>query len=211
MPEIVVYLGPTLPLETACRYLSATYLPPVRRGDIERLPQGTRTVGIIDGEFHQNLAVSPKEIVALLDRGVQVYGASSIGALRAAETHRYGMTGVGSIFAMYRDGEIDADDEVAIAYDPATNRATSEPLVNIRFALRDAVAQEIIARAEAEEIIDSLKSMYYPARSYRLVGEMCPALAPFLNATHSDQKRDDAVLMLLTIASRLQEQFQINA
>ncbi len=204
MFDIVVYLGPTLPLATARRYLSATYLPPVRRGDLAKLPPGTKIVGIVDGVFHQNLAVSPKEILALLDRGVQVYGASSIGALRAVETNLYGMKGLGKIFHMYRDREIDADDEVAVAYDPATDRAVSEPLVNIRFALRDAVAKEVIARAEADEIIGRLKSIYYPERSYQVVESICPALAPFLNAMRPDQKRDDALLLLRTIASQVQ-------
>ncbi len=204
MSEIAVYLGPTLQLALARQHLcEATYLPPIRRGDLEKLPADTRIVGIIDGVFHQSLAVSPKEVVALLDRGVQVYGASSIGALRAVETQYYGMKGLGKIFEMYLGREIDADDEVAVAYDPATDRAVSEPLVNIRFALLDAVAESIIARTEADQIIDRLKIVYYPSRSYQLVSTWCPALAPFLKAIHHDQKRDDAVLLLRTIASHV--------
>ncbi len=210
MCEIVVYLGPTLSHATARRFLSATYLPPIRRGDLAKLSVATRIVGIIDGVFHQSLAVSPKEIIALLDCGVLVYGASSIGALRAVETHVYGMKGLGAIFEMYRDREIDADDEVAVAYDPANDRAVSEPLVNIRFALRDAVAKQVITRAEGDEIIATLKSIYYPDRSYQLVGRICPALAPFLKATRPDQKRDDAVLLLRTIASQ-QDSLSTNA
>ena len=169
------------------------------------LPHDIKIVGIIDGVFHQSLAVSPKEIIALLDRGVRVYGASSIGALRAAETHMYGMIGVGEIFAMYRDRVIDADDEVAVAYDPVTDRAVSEPLVNIRSALRLAVEQAIIPDHEAGEIISTMKGIYYPSRSYELVGRMCPALAPFLKAARYDQKRDDAMLLLRTMAGRRTE------
>lgn len=200
MSDIVVYLGPTLALSTARSCLSATYLPPIKRGDLATLPHEIQIVGIIDGEFHQSLAVSPKEIMALLDRGVRVYGASSVGALRAAEMHRYGMIGVGAIFEMYRDREIDADDEVAVAYDPLTGRTVSEPLVNIRSALRLAVAQAIIPSKEAGEIISTMKGIYYPLRSYQLAGHMYPALARFLKAGRYDQKRDDALLLLRTIA-----------
>ena len=205
MSNIVVYLGPTLARSTAQSWLNATYLPPIKRGDLATLPHEVQIVGIIDGVFHQSLAVSPKEIIALLDRGVRVYGASSIGALRAAETHMYGMIGVGEIFAMYRDRLIDADDEVAVAYDPSSERAVSEPLVNIRSALRLAVAQGLIPSKEAGEIISTMKGIYYPSRSYQLVGRMSPALAPFLKATRYDQKRDDAVLLLRTIARHVAE------
>ena len=200
MSDIVVYLGPTLALSIARSCLSATYLPPIKRGDLARLPPDIQIVGIIDGVFHQSLAVSPKEVIALLDRGVRVYGASSIGALRAAEMHMYGMIGVGEIFEMYRDRVIDADDEVAVAFDAFTGRTVSDPLVNIRSALRLAVAQEIIPSKEADEIISTLKDIYYPSRSYQLVGRMSPALEPFLRAARYDQKRDDAVLLLRTIA-----------
>jgi TfuA protein len=201
MPKIAVFLGPTLAHSTAQSCLNATYLPPIKRGDLATLPDDIQFVGIIDGVFHQSLAVSPKEIIALLDRGVRVYGASSIGALRAAETHMYGMIGVGEIFEMYRDRVIDADDEVAVAYDPFTERAVSEPLVNIRSVLRLAVANGIIPAQEAAEIISAMKGIYYPSRSYQLVGSMSPALARFLKAARHDQKRDDAVLLLRTMAT----------
>jgi hypothetical protein len=202
MSNIAIYLGPTLAVSTARSWLDATYLPPIKRGDLGDLGTGTEIVGIIDGVFHQNLAVSPKEIIALLERGVRVYGASSIGALRAAETYMYGMIGVGEIFELYRDREIDADDEVAVAYDPASDHAVSEPLVNIRSALRAAVVQGIIPSEEAREIISTMKGIYYPSRSYQLVGRMSPAIAPFLKAARYDQKRDDALLLLQTIAAQ---------
>ena len=202
MSSIAVFLGPTLPPAAAQSWFNATYMPPIKRGDLETLPDEIQTVGIIDGVFHQSLAVSPKEIIALLERGVRVYGASSIGALRAAETYMYGMIGIGEIFEMYRDREIDADDEVAVAYDPITYRAVSEPLVNIRSALRAAVAQGIISSKAAGEIISTMKGIYYPSRSYQLVGRMSPALAPFLKAARYDQKRDDAVLLLRTIGAQ---------
>jgi hypothetical protein len=159
------------------------------------------TVGIIDGEFFQSLAVSPKEVLPLLDRGVKVYGSSSMGALRAVETHPYGMIGVGTIFEFYRDSVIDADDEVALTYDPSTYRPSSEPLVNIRFALKTAVQENLFAQSKADEVIQTLKQIYFPFRSYQLVRQLCPELKDFLNARRPNQKRDDAMLLLRTIAN----------
>jgi TfuA protein len=203
MSSVVIYLGPTLDLSPARSILRADYRPPIKRGDLAQLPSDTQIVGIIDGVFHQSLAVSPKEVIALLERGVCVYGASSIGALRAAEMHQHGMIGVGAIFEMYRDGQIDADDEVAVAYDPVSGRTVSEPLVNIRSTLKMAVEQGIIRRDEALDIISKLREVYYPLRSYQLVESMAPALATFLRSGRHDQKRDDAVLLLQAIARDL--------
>ena len=54
-----------------------------------------------------------KKIMHLIDSGVTVIGAASMGALRAAELDAYGMLGVGRIYQMYASGEICGDDEVA--------------------------------------------------------------------------------------------------
>jgi hypothetical protein len=42
------------------------------------------------------------------------------------------MIGVGDIFRMFRSGDLDSDDEVAVIINPETFEAISEPLVNIR-------------------------------------------------------------------------------
>ena len=146
MPRTVLFTGPTLhPLE-ARRLLDATVLPPIKRGDlapVQGLDPG-KIIAIIDGEFYQSLAVSPKEILPFLERGVRVYGASSMGALRAVELARFGMIGVGRVFRLFRMGLLDSDDEVALTYCPWSYEAMSQPLVNTRFALRAAVRSRIL-------------------------------------------------------------------
>ena len=201
MRRIAIYLGPTLSVTTARASVDAEYLPPVKRGDLACLGPEIECIGIVDGEFYQNLAVSPKEILPLLERGVRVYGASSMGALRAAELESCGLIGVGSIFEAYRDGVLDADDEVAVAYDPATYRATSAPLVNIRFALQKAVDQGLLETSRVDEIIQAVKGIYFPDRSYRLVTQLCPELTVFFGDSAQDQKAEDALLLLRTLAN----------
>jgi TfuA protein len=201
MHSVAVYLGPSLPLGVARSALDAEYLPPIRRGDLARLPAQVECVGIVDGEFYQNLAVSPKEILPLLERGIRVYGASSMGALRAAELYPYGMTGVGRIFTWYRDGVLTADDEVALAYDPETYRPLSDPLVNIRVALQEAVCQQIITAPRAAAITEELRKTWFPGRSYKRVAQLCPPMRAFLENNPPDQKADDALLLLRTIAA----------
>ena len=202
----MIFTGPSLPPAKAAMLLDAAYLPPVKRGDLGRLlASKPRIVGIVDGEFYQSLAVTPKEVLALLEAGVAVYGAASMGALRAVELYRYGMIGVGSVFRQFRAGVLDADDEVALAYSSESYEAMSDPLVNTRYALRAAARRGIVTRAEAADIVSTVKGFYFPERTRRLVlsiagkvagSERAHKLRQFLASEAPDLKARDARLLL---------------
>src|SRR5690242_12155833 len=102
--DIVVFLGPTLPPEQASRHLDALYLPPAEQGSIFRVARTLqpRVIALIDGSFAKVPAVRHKEVLWALSRGIAVYGAASMGALRAAELGRFGMRGHGLIYRWYR-------------------------------------------------------------------------------------------------------------
>src|SRR6202171_5179793 len=141
----VVFLGPSLDSNEAATHLQARYLPPIRRGDLPTvIADGARFIGIVDGEFGQSLAVSVMEVCSGLKQGVQIWGAASMGALRAAECQSMGMVGVGWIFQKYVEGALRADDEVALLFDPRSRRATTIPLVNVRWALQVAIEEGMI-------------------------------------------------------------------
>jgi hypothetical protein len=92
---------------------------------------------IIDGVFHQEPAVPPREILDVLEDGALIVGASSMGALRAAECWPAGMRGVGTIYRLYRRGALGSDDEVILIYssDGSGYQSRSVPLINVRYAL----------------------------------------------------------------------------
>jgi hypothetical protein len=197
MCDTFVFLGPSMSRPEARQLLNAEFLPPICRGDLAKLPASAKFVGIIDGEFCQTLAVSCKEIVVLLERGIKIFGGASIGALRAAETYSLGMIGVGTIFEMFRKGVLDADDEVALAYEPETYRALSEPLVNIRQALDLALGANVIDAPERDRLVREMKACYFPERSYRALEQRCPPLrAFFAKVVMPDLKRSDTSLLL---------------
>jgi len=200
MHDVAVYLGPSLHPNDARAILDAEYLRPIRRGDLAKLPVETKVVGIVDGEFFQSLAVSPREILPLLERGVTVFGAASMGAMRAVEAEPNGMIGIGEIFRRYRDGTIDGDDEVALIYDSETYRNLSVPLVNIRNALELAVAEDVIGPETAIDIIIELKKLYFPLRSFERVVALAPHVKAFLHERKPDLKRDDTLQLLHQIA-----------
>ena len=126
MPRIIVFLGPSLDQASAAKILAAEYRPPAKRGDIlAAVADGADIIGLIDGVFHQDCAVTHREILTAVKGGITVVGASSMGALRAAEMDTLGMTGIGRIYHMYKDGTITSDDEVALVFDPVSGYALS--------------------------------------------------------------------------------------
>jgi hypothetical protein len=206
MQRIIVFLGPSLELQAAERILSAEYRSPAKRGDLIRAVGDDATIiGLIDGVFHQESAVAHREILAAIKKGVRVVGSSSMGALRAAEMDTLGMTGIGEVYRMYKCGELVSDDEVALVFDPETGFSLSEPLINIRFTLREAERQAILSPVEHAALLVAAQSVFFPQRTYgRIVSASDSALAPetqerFLSwvKVHAcDQKRDDAVAAL---------------
>jgi TfuA protein len=205
----VVFLGPSLSRSEAFRILDADLRPPVKRGDLPLLDEEVDVIGIIDGVFMGDAAVGHREIVDKLKSGVKVYGASSMGALRAAELQEFGMIGVGTIFERYRSGEIDGDDEVALIFNPETLEPLSEPLVNMRLNLQNAVRARSIDESEAAQIINCLKSIYFPKRTLsklrdcaarNLTLESSRTFGELLENQYIDYKKEDAAKLLATIA-----------
>lgn len=215
MQDVVIFLGPSLPVSLAEEILPAQYLPPISREDlIEIFNNKPRIIGIIDGVFFEKAAVGHREILQILRAGILVVGASSMGALRAAELEPFGMIGVGKVFSMYRDGVIESDDEVALMCDPITNVAYSEALVNVRITLESGIHQGIITSDEANEIIKAGMQIWYPERTWeRLLLDGIPdesrrlKISEWIGNNKIDQKREDACEALRYIRDRMKSEF----
>lgn len=213
---IVVYLGPTMPRSEAARILpDAVFRPPAAQSDILSVVDELQPDGIllIDGVFTQQLSVWHKEILYALERGVAVYGSSSMGALRVAETAAYGARGFGQIYDAFAGGELTDDDEVAVMHASAEAefRALSDAMVNIRQTLRAAVAAGVVTQDQHDVLIALAKGRFYPERSYAamlydadehaLPADVLAALKAFIRTSAVDQKRIDAVALLNHVAA----------
>ena len=206
MRRIIVFLGPSLERATAVTMLPAEYRPPAKRGDLLWAVQdGADVIGLIDGVFHQESAVAHREILTAIKKGVRVVGASSMGALRAAEMDTLGMTGIGEVYQMYKSGNLISDDEVALVFDPESGISLSEALVNIRFTLREAEQQEIITPQDHATLLAAAQAVFYPQRTYgRIVSESGAAIdqetrerfLAWVKLHAVDQKRQDAIAAL---------------
>ena len=168
----VVYLGPTLPRETVAAALpGADIRPPVRRGDLYRDRMLRYSLFIlIDGAFFQDEAVPLREVIDILEDGAVVLGASSMGALRAAELWPVGMQGVGAIYRLFRRGVLVADDEVAVVFDAERpHPPLSVALVDVRWSLRRAVRRHALRHDEAEALLARARALPYAERSWTAI------------------------------------------
>ncbi|ORT57101.1 TfuA-like protein [Streptomyces sp. CB03238] len=166
-----VYAGPSLDAE-AVRVLlpDAVVHPPVRHGDLTAGPAGAGDrVVVLDGQFFQSASVRHKEICEVIARGAAVYGAASMGALRAAELGPYGMTGSGVVHRLYATGLIERDDEVALVHTDADDgsRPLTVALVSVRVALRRMVRSRVIGADDEARLLTAADHLPFTARTWR--------------------------------------------
>lgn len=191
MTKIIIYTGLSLPFSEAKEILDShgdvevIYKRPIKRGDLNlALKENPDIIGIIDGVFHQSSAVGHKEILNAIKKGIKVYGASSMGALRASELDVLGMTGIGYVYNQYASGEVDSDDDVAVMLDSDTLEALSEPLINMKYVFANAVEENIITEDEKDELLAIAKETFYPKRNY----------AQTLSASNLDASKKDKLI-----------------
>lgn len=142
--------------------------PPARQGDLlAAVDDGATAIGLIDGVFGSAGSVWHKEILFALSRGVAVYGASSMGALRAAECARYGMVPVGSIARDYCDGRLDDDAAVALLMGPEElgYMPLVEPLVDVWPTLHAMQLAKRISVGEARAIRAAAEAAFFQDRT----------------------------------------------
>jgi len=211
-----VYLGPTLNLQTAKRYLDqAYYHPPVKCGDLIRVFRlKPKRIIIIDGIYETIPAVWHKEIMLGIDNGIEIYGAASMGALRAAELYPFGMIGVGQVFQDFLNKKLNDDDEVAVLHQNQDHHYTpiNDAMVNIRATLELAYQQSVISIATKQQLMEDCKRQFYPYRSLeksilqfeKQNPKECKSLSRWLS-THGlvDIKKQDAELVLAQVQATM--------
>lgn len=206
----VIFVGPTLSGHPILASPEFVWLPPAAEGDIYRAARkrGIRAIGLIDGIFEAVPSVWHKEILWALSRGIHVFGASSMGALRAAELADFGMIGVGAIFRQYRNDTLQDDDEVAVLHAPAElgYRPLSDSMVDIRATLAKAQRRQIVSQRSAVALAQIAKRLFFKDRTWSVIVEKAAQaqvskvqlerLTHWLPSNTVEQKRRDALAML---------------
>ena len=214
--RVLVYLGPSLSSISARKILpNAIYKPPAKQGDIlsDVVNHEPTHIILIDGEFRQNLSPWHKEIVyALQFPSVKaVYGASSMGAIRAAGLDWIGMIGIGQVYEWYRNGITEDDSEVALNYtsraritmeaEPASHDVVyyplTVPLCDIRAGMlhyqKEFEGQPVAA--ESRRFFEVMQKVHYMDRTEKLCKDTWDN-AFGISFPHIPQKEIDAVHVL---------------
>ena len=188
---------------------------PVAMGSVFRAVEaGYRRVGIVDGYFGNTPSVWHKEILYAISQGVEVVGAASMGALRAAELCQFGMVGIGRIFRLFRMGLWTDDDEVAVLH--ATVELgycpLSDTMANIRFTLRRLRRMGSAPREVETELLSRMKARHFSKRTREELGFEAAALLGRQDAQslmddfereYVDVKADDAHALLAHLSRPL--------
>ncbi|WFU08674.1 TfuA-like protein [Rhizobium sp. CB3090] len=206
-----LFVGPTLPDAADIAGPDIILRPPARQGDIVgAMEEGANVIGLIDGFFENVAPVWHKEILFALSKGVHVYGAASMGALRAAECAAFGMIGIGRIFEAYASGAIADDSAVAQIHGPAElgHLPLSEPLVNVQTTLHALAEAGAISEAEHAALQARAEAMFFKSLTYRSLANTADLPDPtrrqeiygLLRANAVNQKRIDALELLHAVA-----------
>jgi hypothetical protein len=188
----LVFCGPTISHAEAKTRLDAVYLPPAVQGSIVAavLHYNPTAILIIDGGFQSEPAIKHKEILWALSRSITVMGASSMGALRAAELSPL-MIGVGLIYRWYRRYALAPDDAVAVLHGPPEiNFAPlTDALIDLRLTFHTAHRQRLIPGELARQLEISAQSLNFRDRTLsRVIAETLP------NASKAELEKYHAAL-----------------
>ncbi|MCZ7450160.1 TfuA-like protein [Agrobacterium rhizogenes] len=199
----VVFAGPSIQ-GIADEHLSGLERRgPAACGDIfEAVRQGARAIGLIDGLYGDCAAVWHKEILFALSSGVTVFGAASMGALRAAECAAFGMIGIGDIFEAYRDGHRVSDADVAVSHAPAElgYRPLTIALVDAEATL--AACCDAITPEEHDALASAARTLHFTCRTWRAItteAGLGSATANLLAARAISAKRNDAARLVTVL------------
>ncbi|PUB14186.1 TfuA-like protein [Yoonia sediminilitoris] len=208
----IIFAGPSLTRRDRETFPQMQFMPPVGRGDVLRLLKNNRPprfIGIVDGFFGSRPGVLHKEILEALSAGCHVYGAASMGALRASELSTYGMIGIGEVFEAYHDGRLESDAEVAVNHGPAE---LGYPALNVAQVDVDATLDALRNRGmltafEVQRLSEKSRKIYYPKRTWSKVAaegstdqSAAEKLQTLLAQAHVQRKRLDAIAMLNRIS-----------
>ena len=174
--KTIVFSGPSIAEAEVHRLAACTHAPPIKRGDLAAADDYDVFV-ILDGEFGQNLSVSPKEILAVLDKGKTVIGAASMGALRASELDRCGMIGVGWVYDYFRRCAVRRDADVALVYSPFDFKPMTVPMVDLEYWMEQTSAAGSIRNRERALLLKTARDIFFADRTPdRLMGALRRAI-----------------------------------
>lgn len=165
--KIKVYAQLSIEEKQIRQYIKNAFVSgPIKRGDLyQDIDQKFNIVAIVDGRFDQALAVSPSEILDGIRSGLRIYGSSSMGAIRAAELHSFGMIGVGEIYNYISSSSQFRDDFVGQIFSENNKNLKSYSYIDFFFSAMKLVNDKKIDSSTADLLCLLYSSLYYTERN----------------------------------------------
>jgi hypothetical protein len=204
----ILFAGPSLPDAPRLCAGAVEARPPAAHGDVlAAVRAGATAIGIVDGNFEHVAPVWHKEILYALEAGVAVFGAASMGALRAAECDAFGMIGIGAIYEDYASGRRVDDADVALLHGPAElgYPALSLALVNVEATLDRLETLGRLGGKDLERLRTAARALFYKDRTWPAIlsgaglAENRADLIQLILAENVDRKREDALALLAAL------------
>ena len=199
----IVFAGPSIAGVPAPELDGVSLRPPARKGDLLQAHlDGAHVIGLIDGVFDLSPSVWHKEILYALAGGSAVYGAASLGALRAAECAAFGMTGIGGIYQDYAHGRRTADADVALVHAPAEldYQALTVALVDVEATVQALRDTGTISSGKAEDLLGQARVLSFRARTWAAIAApFDPDLSAVLTSQAISRKRQDALALIAAV------------
>ncbi len=194
----LVFVGGSLREAEYCGDKDIVYTDPAEQGDmIMTILEGFKNIIIIDGYFYDKFPCTTFEVMLALENGINVFGSSSIGALRAVELDNYGMTGIGYVYEYLKKQYIKPYHIVAQTYN-VYNIPLTIPLVDIIYFLECALSEGVIIKNELDKCLSVADDIYFTALSFKY----------FLKQLKSEKRVSvDVILRLEDYLSYKGEQF----
>ena len=172
------------------------------------MSSGYTRIGFVDGAIEHRSRVPLRELrEAVATPEVEVFGAASMGAVRAVQLESKGMRGVGRVFRLLRRGSLTDNDEVYVLHAPAAlrYRCLTLPLVNIRYTLRSLRRYGHLQAADEHAITEYMRDVPWfdrdrhslSAAAYAVCGRSrCLKVTQAFDSLYRDVKREDALFLL---------------
>ncbi len=179
MSNTVLYAGPSLYGIKESLVEGITLKGPCKQSDLfeDLTDKDIENIIVADGLYKTIPAPWHKEFLLTLEAGKNIYGVSSLGALRASELDCFGMKGYGKIYEYFKNGIRD-DSDVALLHmgEDEGWKPTTVAFVEIYFWLNHLEDVGMIDREIKSILIEREKLCYFEQRTWGKIKKDMEAL-----------------------------------
>lgn len=162
----VVFAGGSISRDDVAHDDDIVWVGPAEQGDmLAAVLDGFENILIIDGYFYTRFPCTTLEVMVALERGCNVFGASSIGALRAVELEPFGMVGMGYVYEHLRRQAVKAYHVVAQTYDEM-DRSLTVPLIQVFYFLECAHTAGVVTAELLRRLRELAEGVHFTSLSF---------------------------------------------